>query len=73
MCSSSNTYEIMLGRHIDLKKACKKIEVFAQLPVAVFAFYKDCAITVYESGRIVVKGAKDIKALAEELDGLLKD
>lgn len=72
VCASSKTYEIILGRKIDLKKAGSKVEVFAELPVAIFAFHKGCAVTIYQSGRVVVKGAENIDELAKELDELLQ-
>ncbi|MFN7991769.1 MAG: hypothetical protein U0R44_06460 [Candidatus Micrarchaeia archaeon] len=76
-CASSNGIEIKLReRKLDLKKAETVLsamgELVASSPVVLLVKIKKYTISVYSSGRMMVKGAKKpessrIEALAREL------
>ena len=59
-CSSAGGFEIKLrDRKIDLEKAEKALErdgeVVARTPVVLLARYEGCSLSVYASGRMMVK------------------
>lgn len=72
-CNTANALEIKLrGRRIDLPKAQKAFstvgEVMATTPVVMLTKVKDYSISVYASGRMIVKGKKKLgKKEVEEL------
>jgi len=82
-CSTSNALEVKLkGRRIDLKKAEKALSVIgtvgASTLVVLLAKIRAYSVSVYASGRMIVKGKerlskKEVKELAiEMLDALEK-
>lgn len=79
-CTSVSGIEIKLKKKIDLKKAenvfSKHGEVAGSSPVVLLVGYKGYSISIYESGRMMVKGngvnLKKGEGLAKELIPLLK-
>jgi ribonuclease HIII len=76
-CASANAYEIKLrDRKLDLKRAEKALEslgtVAAATPVVIIARIDDYSVSVYASGRLMVKGekrlkSKDVNELADKI------
>jgi hypothetical protein len=81
-CASANAYEITLrGRQLDLKKAGKALAglgtVAATTPAVLLAKIGNYSISVYASGRLMVKGmeklkSKDVNELAERIISALE-
>ncbi len=81
-CTSAKGIEIKLkGKRLDLKKAetvfARAGEVVASSPVVLLAKYAGVQMSVYGSGRIMVKGVKRtetkrVEALARELLAVLE-
>ncbi len=75
-CSTSNALEIKLrGRRVDLRKAGEALSVIgtiaASTPVVLLSKIRDYSVSVYASGRMIVKGKKlqkkEVKKLAYEM------
>ena len=64
-CKSSGGFEIKLKEKLDLAKARKSFsklgEVVAESPVVLLVKIKDYTISVYGSGRMMVKSEKKIR------------
>lgn len=81
-CASANAYEIKLrDRLLDLKKAEKALAglgtVAAATPAVLLAKIGDYSISVYASGRLMVKGekrlkSKDVNELADRIMAALE-
>ncbi|VVC04280.1 Uncharacterised protein [Candidatus Bilamarchaeum dharawalense] len=77
-CSSSNGVEIKLkNKKIDLKKAELLLSSLGNSPVVILAKFKDYSVSLYASGRIMVKGKKKINhkqgnGIAKELITILE-
>ncbi len=66
-CASANAYEIVLKeKRLDLKKAEKALaslgSVAAATPVVLIAKIGAYSVSVYASGRVMVKGEKRLKS-----------
>ena len=66
-CTTSNAFEIKLKeKKLDLKKCESAItivgEVVASMPVVMVAKVEDYSLSLYASGRIMVKSAKKLRA-----------
>ena len=79
-CTSSNGIEVKLkDKKINLKKAAKVVErtgvVVGQGPVVLLGKMNGCVISIYASGRMMLKECKtDIKKVAREIaDRLIKE
>ena len=81
-CSTSNALEIKLkGRRIDLRKAGEALSIIgtvaASTPVVLLSKIRDYSVSVYASGRMIVKGEKKlqkkkVKELAYEMLDVLE-
>jgi hypothetical protein len=81
-CSTSNALEVKLkGRRIDLRKASEALSligtVAAGTPVVLLSKIRNYSVSVYASGRMIVKGEKklqkkEIKKLAYEMLDVLE-
>lgn len=79
-CKSSGGVEIKLKKKIDIKKAEKALskhgEVAGSSPVVMLVGYKGYSLSVYGSGRMMVKGKrvslKKGEELAKELVSILE-
>ena len=79
-CKSSGGVEIKLQKKIDIKKAERALskhgEVAGSSPVVLLVGFKGYTVSVYGSGRMMVKGKKiNLKAgeeLAKELVSILE-
>lgn len=69
-CTSSNAYEIKFrGKTIDLDKISLGM-ILAKTPVILVSVIDKCSLTIYASGRIMIKGIanrQDADALAEKV------
>ena len=81
-CKTSNALEVKLKeRRIDLKKADKALSIIgtvaASTPVVLLAKIQKYSVSVYASGRMIVKGekklsSKEVKKLAREMLDVLE-
>ncbi|MFH1520939.1 MAG: hypothetical protein ABID61_04795 [Candidatus Micrarchaeota archaeon] len=77
-CSSSNGIEIRLkGKKIDLKKTALIFEPVGTSPVVLLVKFNGYAVSLYASGRVMIKGSKKISnktgnSLAKDLIMLLE-
>lgn len=77
-CSSSNGIEIRLKeRKLDLEKTASLFEPVGTSPVVLLVKFKGYAVSLYSSGRIMIKGSKKISSkvgnsLAKDLIALLE-
>jgi ribonuclease HIII len=74
-CASSKAFEIKFkDKKLDLKKAELVGNVLATTPAVLVAKFEDAAISIYASGRIMMKGVEGKKAeqLANKLVALLQ-
>jgi hypothetical protein len=66
-CTSSNGIEIKLnGKKIDLKKAGAVLDSVGESPVVLLAKFHGYSLSIYASGRIMVKGKKRIQLKSGE-------
>lgn len=75
-CASSKAFEIKFKeKKIDLKKAEAVGNVMASTPVVLVAKFEEAAISIYASGRIMMKGVGGSAAriLAKKLVSLLEN
>lgn len=74
-CASSNAYEIKFrGKTINLDKVELGMTL-AKTPVILVSVFEKCSLTIYASGRIMIKGLtnrQDADALAERVVSLLQ-
>lgn len=77
-CSSSNGVEIRLkNRKLDLKKAETLFPSVGTSPVVLLVKFNGYAVSLYASGRIMIKGSKKISSkvgnsLAKDIIALLE-
>ncbi|MFH1785362.1 MAG: hypothetical protein ABH842_02955 [Candidatus Micrarchaeota archaeon] len=77
-CSSSNGIEVKLnGKKIDLKKAENALPSVGTSSVVILSKFQNYSVSLYASGRIMIKGNKKISSkvgekLAKKLIDLLE-
>ncbi len=72
-CASSNAYEIKFrDKKIDLDKVAVGMTL-AKTPVILVSVFEKCSLTIYASGRIMIKGLKTRDAADKLADSIVTE
>ncbi len=72
-CASSNAYEIKFrDKKIDLDKVAVGMTL-AKTPVILVSVFEKCSLTIYASGRIMIKGVKTRDAADKLADSIVTE
>ena len=65
-CSTKGAFEVVSDKKIDFNKIKNKFKVIADTPVLLLIKLKDCDISCFKTGKLLVKGCKS-KEKAENI------
>lgn len=65
-CSGKGAFEIISDKKLDFNEVKNKFKVVAETPVLILVEFKDCGISCFKSGKLLIKGCKS-KEKAEKI------
>ena len=65
-CSTKGAFEVVSDKKLNFENAKKKFEVIADTPVLLLVKVKDCDISCFKTGKLLIKGCKS-KEKAEKI------
>lgn len=65
-CSTKGAFEVVSDKKFNFDKVKKKFEIIADTPVILLVKVKDCDISCFKTGKLLIKGCKS-KEKAEKI------